>query len=152
MPSPGFPADTRPDPKTKLKSRKQKAEIAQSKTEMLKGEASGQRPDGGRLGLAKLAAEVGDARGDGGQTWQAFQNGFIPQRLKFFAQFVGDISKARFQEFQGCRAQRFPLAFDSTFDPAFDPASSFNVGDVFHTLCVFVLRMFKVKFAFQFAW
>ena len=105
-----------------------------------------------QLGLAELTTEVGDARGDGGQAWQAFQNGFIPQRLKFFAQFVGDISKARFQEFQGCRAQRFPLAFDSTFDPAFDPASSFNVGDVFHTLCVFVLRMFKVKFAFQFAW
>ena len=47
-----------------------------------------------RLGLAELAAEVVEARGDSGQPRQTFQNGFVSQRLKFFTQFVGDLPKA----------------------------------------------------------
>jgi len=46
-----------------------------------------------RLGLAELAAEVVQARDDSGQPRQTFQNGFVPQRLKFFTQFVGDLPK-----------------------------------------------------------
>jgi hypothetical protein len=41
-----------------------------------------------RLWLGELATEVLEARYQGGQPRQTFQNGFIPQRLEFFTQFV----------------------------------------------------------------
>ena len=59
-----------------------------------------------RLGLAELAAELAESRGHGGQAGQAFQRAFVPQCLEFFAQFVGNLPKACFQDFQGRRAQR----------------------------------------------
>jgi hypothetical protein len=119
-----------------------------------------QRPKRGahkqtQLGFAELAAEIVEARGDSSQPGHAFQNGFVPQRLKFFTQFVGDLPKACLQDFQGRRAQGFHPTLDPTLapalDPALDPASSFNVGDVFHTSCCFELRVFNVKLAFEFA-
>jgi hypothetical protein len=70
-----------------------------------------QRPKGGahkqtQLGFAELAAEIVEARGDSSQPRHAFQNGFVPQRLKFFTQFVGDLPKACLQDFQGRARQR----------------------------------------------
>ena len=97
------------------------------------------------LRVVQLGTEVGDAGGDCSQSWQAFQSVSVCQRLKFFAELVGNIPEARFQDFQSGSAQGFPLTFDSTFDPAFDSAfdsaSAFDVGDVFHTSFFFKLRV-----------
>ena len=41
-----------------------------------------------RLGLAELAAEIVEVRGDSSQPRHAFQRGFVPQCLEFFGQCV----------------------------------------------------------------
>src|SRR5450756_2624122 len=97
-----------------------------------------------RLWLAELATEVVEARGHSSQPWQPFQNGFVPQRLEFFPQCVGDLPKARFQDFQGRSAQSFRPALNPALNPTLNPASSFDAGDVFHTSCLFKLRVFRV--------